>query len=92
MHWQWKAFAVTFATIFLAELGDKTQIATINFAAKGFPLASVVAGAASALLLAVFLGVFLGSAFARFVNPEVLSKVAGALFVAMGVLILLKKI
>ena len=42
--------------MFLAELGDKTQIATINFAAKGYPVASVFAGSAAALLVAAFMG------------------------------------
>lgn len=92
MHWQWQAFAATFVTIFLAELGDKTQIATINFAARGLPLLSVFAGSAAALLVAAFLGAGLGNLFSRFINPDVLSRISGLIFIMMGVLVLFKKI
>lgn len=92
MHWQWQAFAATFATVFLAELGDKTQIATINFAAKGLPPLSVFAGSAAALLLAALLGTGLGNLFSRFINPDILSRISGVVFIVMGVLVLFKKI
>jgi len=92
MDWQWSAFAVTFGTVLLAELGDKTQIATINFAAKGYPVLSVFAGSAAALLLAAFAGAGLGAMASHLIRPEVLSRAAGVLFVVMGVLILLGKV
>ena len=60
MNWQWSAFFVTFGTVFLAELGDKTQLATMNFAAKGHPLLSVFAGSAAALVLSALLGTVFG--------------------------------
>ncbi len=91
MDWQWKAFAVTFGVVFLAELGDKTQIATMNFAAKGYPVVSVFTGSALALVLSALLGTLFGAAFTRLVSPAVLSKVSGALFVVIGVLILTKR-
>ena len=92
MDWQWKAFAVTFGTVFLAELGDKTQIATINFAAKGYPVLSVFAGSAAALLVAALAGAGLGAALSRFIDTDVLSKLAGVLFIVMGILILARRI
>ncbi len=92
MDWQWKAFAITFGTVFLAELGDKTQIATISLAAKGYPVASVFAAAASALLLAALLGTGIGAAFSRFINPEYMSRVSGALLVIVGILVFFRKI
>ena len=91
MNWQWEPFAVTFVTIFLAELGDKTQLATLNFAAKGHSFLSVFTGSALALVLASFLGAALGGTLARFIKPDVLNMIAGALFVILGGLILLKK-
>ena len=92
MDWQWKAFALTFATVFLAELGDKTQIATIGFAAKGYPFLSVLAGSAFALCLAALVGAVVGTAFSRIININVLTNVSGVLFIVMGLLILMKKI
>ncbi len=92
MDWQWKAFAVTFGTVFLAELGDKTQIATISLAAKGYPAASVFAAAAAALLLAALLGTGVGVAFSRFLDPDIIARVSGVLLVIVGLLIFFRKI
>jgi len=92
MDWQWKAFAITFGTVFVAELGDKTQIATLNFAAKGYPIVSVFLGAGLALLLSAFLGAGAGALAGHLINREVISNVAGVLFIAMGVLILFRVI
>ena len=92
MDWQWKAFVLTFVTVFIAELGDKTQIATLIVAAKGYPFASVFAGSAAALILASFIGVFVGVTASRFISEAVLSRVGGVLFIAMGLLILMRKI
>ncbi len=92
MNWQWNAFAITFATVFLAELGDKTQIATINFAARGYPVLSVFAGSACALFLAALMGAAFGAAASRFISPEILSRVAGIIFVVMGALMFMRKI
>jgi len=91
MTWQWSAFGVTFVTVFLAELGDKTQLATLNFAAKGHSFISVFAGSALALVLASFLGAAFGGIVGQFVSTEWLNRGAGALFIILGVLILLGK-
>ncbi len=92
MNWQWSAFFVTFGTVFLAELGDKTQLATMNFAAKGHAFASVFAGSALALVITSFLGTALGGVLVKLVGQQYLGKGAGALFVVLGVLMLMDKI
>ena len=86
-----KLFATVFGTVFLAELGDKTQLATLLYAAN-VPAArlTVFAAAASALVLTSALGVLAGGAISAWVSPRVLRWVAGAGFVAIGLWILLR--
>jgi putative Ca2+/H+ antiporter (TMEM165/GDT1 family) len=82
----WKVLATIFGTVFMAELGDKTQLATMLFASKGnVSLWTVFAGAAAALVLASAIGVAAGSVVAHYVNPKHLSYVAGLGFVVIGV-------
>ena len=81
-----RVFATVFATIFLAELGDKTQLATFLYAADAKNSKWVVfLGAAAALVLASALGVLVGTAVSRYVNPRYLSWVAGVGFIAVGI-------
>lgn len=81
-----KLFATVFSSVFFAELGDKTQLATLLFAAKS-PEAkwTVFAGAAIALVATSALGVLAGDLVSRSVDPRTLSRIAGAGFVAIGV-------
>ena len=75
-----------FTTVFLAELGDKTQLATVLFASSpAAPKATVFAGAALALIASSALGVFAGEFVGSRINPQVLSRIAGAGFIAVGV-------
>jgi putative Ca2+/H+ antiporter (TMEM165/GDT1 family) len=85
----WKLFASTFAAIFLAELGDKTQLATLSLASGGSRWV-VFAGAALALVASSALAVLAGEAVARVVPPVWIKRGAGALFVVLGVLMLVK--
>lgn len=80
-----KLFVTVLSTVFLAELGDKTQLATLLYAARS-PGAkwTVFAGAAIALVLTSALGVLAGDLVARTVDARTLSRVAGAGFVAIG--------
>jgi putative Ca2+/H+ antiporter (TMEM165/GDT1 family) len=81
-----KLLGTVFTTVFLAELGDKTQLATILFAAS--PTASkvvVFAGAALALIASSALGVFVGEALGARISPQLLSRLAGAGFIAVGI-------
>ena len=75
-----------FTTVFLAELGDKTQLATFLFAADAQHSKTVVfLGAASALVITSAIGVTVGAVVAEYVSPRVLSWLAGAGFIAIGV-------
>jgi putative Ca2+/H+ antiporter (TMEM165/GDT1 family) len=80
-----KTFALVFATVFLAELGDKTQLATVLFAAErrlgAWPLFLV---ASLALVCAAGIGVLAGGFIAKHVDVRILSMVAGAGFIAIG--------
>ena len=78
-------FATVFATIFVAELGDKTQLATLLYAAEARnPKLTVFAASAAALVLTSALGVLAGAFISQHVNPKVLSWAAGLGFIAIG--------
>ncbi|MEO0997490.1 MAG: TMEM165/GDT1 family protein [Pseudomonadota bacterium] len=80
-----KLFATVFATVFLAELGDKTQLATVLFASKaGSGLLVVFLAASAALIVSSALGVFAGAVLAERLEPRLLGYVAGTGFVAIG--------
>ena len=80
-----KQFFAVFAAVFIAELGDKTQLATMLFAAdKEVAKLTVFAGAAAALVLASAIGVAAGSALAHVINPRHLTLLAGVGFIAIG--------
>lgn len=81
----WSAALSTFGLIFLAEIGDKTQLATISMVARSGAPASVFVGASAALVSVTLIGVLLGGAVTRVVSPATLSRIAGAAFIAMGV-------
>lgn len=81
----WKLFATVFGTVFLAELGDKTQLATLLYSADRPGAKWVVFGAsASALVIAAGIGVMAGSTITRFVEPKTLQLVAGMAFILVG--------
>jgi putative Ca2+/H+ antiporter (TMEM165/GDT1 family) len=84
-----KTLLATFAMIFLAELGDKTQLATLVFAAESKSKLAVFLGSASALLLTSLLAVFFGSAVSRLIPTNYIKAGAGALFVFLGLWMLL---
>jgi putative Ca2+/H+ antiporter (TMEM165/GDT1 family) len=84
-----KTLLTTFAMIFLAELGDKTQLATFAFAAESKSKFAVFIGSASALLLTSLLAVVFGSALSRLIPASYLKIGAGALFILLGLWIVL---
>lgn len=86
----WKLFASTFAAVFLAELGDKTQLATLSLAAGNASRWAVFAGAALALVATTAIAVMAGEALTRAVPPIWIKRAAGALFIVLGVLILIQ--
>lgn len=84
----WKLFASTFGAVFLAELGDKTQLATLSLAAGGRSRWVVFAGSALALVATSAIAVLAGEALARAVPPIWIKRAAGALFVVLGLVFL----
>jgi putative Ca2+/H+ antiporter (TMEM165/GDT1 family) len=83
-------FLSTFTTVFLAELGDKTQLATFSLAAGAKSRWVVFLGAWLALGATTLLAVLLGDLLTRHVSPIWLRRAAGVLFVVMGVLFLVR--
>jgi putative Ca2+/H+ antiporter (TMEM165/GDT1 family) len=82
----WRVFLSTFALLFVAELGDKTQLAVISMTAKHKMPLWVFLGASLALVAVTAIGVLLGGALTRIIPEEILHKIAALLFVGMGVL------
>ncbi|MCI0491153.1 MAG: TMEM165/GDT1 family protein [Blastocatellia bacterium] len=86
-----KLFATVFATVFIAEVGDKTQIATFLYAADSRnPALTVFVAAAIALILASGIGVIAGSYLSQYVNPKYLSWAAGIGFILVGIWTILR--
>jgi putative Ca2+/H+ antiporter (TMEM165/GDT1 family) len=75
---EWKLLGVSFITVFLSELGDKSQIAAIALGGSSASPKAVFLGTAGALVLASFLGVLLGEGTAHLL-PEKLVKGAAAI-------------
>ena len=87
----WRVFMTTFATIFLAEMGDKTQLAAMTMAAETKRPFTVFLSAALALVCVSALGVAVGGALGHYLPLEWIRRVAALGFIAIGVLILLDK-
>lgn len=87
----WKLLASTFAAVFVAELGDKTQLAALSLSAGSTSKWSVFLGSALALVASSAIAVAAGEAVSRFVSPLTLRRIAGVVFIAMGVLFLVRK-
>jgi putative Ca2+/H+ antiporter (TMEM165/GDT1 family) len=88
----WKIFGTAFATLFLAELGDKTQLAVITMTAGTDSKLSVFLGASLALIVVTLLGVVFGGVLAQYVPTEWLQRIVAAAFIVIGVLMLLGKL
>ena len=88
----WRLFATVFATIFVAELGDKTQLATLLYASDEKASRWVVfAGAAGALIATSAVGVLAGSFLSQWISARLLTRIAGIGFIAIGVWTLLAR-
>ena len=82
---EWKVFATVFAAVFIAELGDKTQLATMLFASdKDVSKLTVFLGASAALIVASAIGVAAGMVISEYVSEKTLSYVAGGGFMLIG--------
>ena len=87
----WKVLSTVFVSVFIAELGDKTQLATMLFASdKEISKLTVFAGASLALIVTSALGVLAGGVLSNYVSEKHLHYLAGIGFIAIGVWTLLK--
>jgi putative Ca2+/H+ antiporter (TMEM165/GDT1 family) len=82
----WRLLASTFALLFLAELGDKTQLAVITLSSKEYKPLPVFFGASMALCFVTLGGVLGGEALVQVVPAGLLCKLSAGAFVLMGVL------
>lgn len=79
-----KLLLTTFGLVFLAELGDKTQLATVCFSADCDNRLSVFLGSAGALVLSSLIAVLLGAGISRYVSPSAIKVGAGIFFMIVG--------
>ena len=87
----WKVLTTVFTSVFIAELGDKTQLATMLFASDtGTSKMTVFIGASLALIVTSALGVLAGSALSQHISEKVLHYFAGIGFIAIGIWTLVK--
>ncbi|HEX3142773.1 MAG TPA: TMEM165/GDT1 family protein [Pyrinomonadaceae bacterium] len=87
----WRVLFTTFGIIFLAELGDKTQIAAMTMAAQKKRPWEVFVGASLALAAVSAIGVLVGTALGQYLPIEWIKRVAGAAFIVIGFLVLIGK-
>jgi putative Ca2+/H+ antiporter (TMEM165/GDT1 family) len=89
---EWKIFGTAFLTLFLAELGDKTQLAIITLTAKTESKVAVFLGASLALVLVSLLAVLVGGVLSQYVPVEWLQRIVAIAFIVIGVLMLFGKL
>lgn len=87
----WRTLLSTFGVIFLAEMGDKTQLAAMTMAAESKRPWQVFLGASVALVAVSAIGVLVGNVIGNYISVEWIKRVAALSFILIGVLILLDK-
>lgn len=87
----WKVFMTTFGVLFLAELGDKTQLAVITMTTQTAKPVWVFLGATAALCVVTLLGVIFGHVIHQWVPAAILRKVAASIFIIIGLVMFLGK-
>ncbi|MBT8762973.1 TMEM165/GDT1 family protein [Desulfohalobiaceae bacterium Ax17] len=87
-----KLLLTTFGTLFLAELGDKTQLACIMMAAKTQKPWTVFVGSSLALISVSFLGVLFANFICHYISGDLIKKIAASGFVLVGILMFFDKI
>lgn len=86
-----RVILTAFTTLFLAEMGDKTQLAVLALAASSKQPLAVFLGAAAALLAVTAIGVLVGGGLSRIIPTAILNKAAALAFIVIGVFLLLGK-
>lgn len=82
---EWKIFATVFASVFVAEMADKTQLVTLLFATdREVSKWTVFFGSASALVATSAIGVLAGTLLAQVINVKTMSVIAGCGFILIG--------
>ena len=82
----WKVFLTVFVAVFIAELGDKTQLATMLFATdKEVSKYTIFFAASAALIVASAIGVLLGALLSEYINAKYLHYIAGVGFIGIGI-------
>jgi putative Ca2+/H+ antiporter (TMEM165/GDT1 family) len=87
-HSRWGVFGLTVVAFFIAEMGDKTQIATVMLAARFDALLAVTAGTTLGMMLANVPAVLLGERVTRWVPIAWVHRIAALVFLVLGVLVL----
>ena len=87
----WKVFLTTFITIFLAEMGDKTQFAALAASAGSKSTFTVLLAVVLALSCAGVFGVIAGKYLGDLINPKHIQTISGSLFIGVGIWILVAK-
>lgn len=90
----WKLFGTAFITLFIAELGDKTQLAVITMTSKNPAWSSrisVFLGASLALVCVTLLGVVFGGVLSEYIPTDILQKLVAVAFIVIGLLMLAGK-
>ncbi|MDH5717932.1 MAG: TMEM165/GDT1 family protein [Spirochaetia bacterium] len=87
----YKILLTVFAAVFVAELGDKTQLATMLFAAdKNVSKLTIFIGASLALIVTSAIGVLAGSLISQYISEKMLHYIAGTGFIVIGIFTLIK--
>jgi putative Ca2+/H+ antiporter (TMEM165/GDT1 family) len=88
----WKIFGTAFLTLFLAELGYKTQLAVITMTASTESKLSIFLGASLALIVVTGIGVLVGGILSEWVPTEWLQRIVASAFIIIGILMLFGKL
>ena len=88
----WKIFGTAFITLFLAELGDKTQLAIITMTANTDSKLAVFLGASLALVIVSLIAVLLGGVLSQYIPTEWLQRIVAVAFIVIGILMLWGKL
>ncbi|MCL6589333.1 MAG: TMEM165/GDT1 family protein [Firmicutes bacterium] len=84
LNWSWPVFFLAFSTLFIAEMGDKTQLAVFSLVTDSKAPLPVFLGASSALLAVTLIGVLFGGVISKLIPAHYLKIAAGILFIGIG--------